>query len=398
MQNQGPLYGVKILDFTHVLSGSYGTMVLGDLGADIIKVEKIGSGDALRNTPPLKNGQSAYFFCSNRNKRCLELDLKKKGARDIVYRLVKGCDVFAENFRPGVMDRLGLGYEKIKEKKPDIIYASLSAFGEIGPYRDKPGFELIIQSLTGLVSVTSDPDGRPAKVQPQVVDICGGMFMAIAILGALFHRQKTGRGQRVTTSLMEGLFALMTNFVYMYLMGAGIARGLRSRNPMMFPSQSFKTKDGYMSVVVVPAHWERFCKALGKAEWIDEPNLSSVVYRVQHYDEMEALVEETTTTKTTAEWLEIFEKHQVAAGSINSVEEMFEDPQIKALDMLRTMTHTKAGEVKIQDLPWQMTETHSGVRLPPPALGEHTTQILSENGFSTQEISKLMADGIVAGS
>jgi len=398
MQNQGPLNGVKILDFTHVLAGSYGTMLLGDLGADIIKVEKMGSGDALRNTPPLKNGQSAYFFCSNRNKRCLELDLKKEGAKDIVYRLAENCDVFTENFRPGVMDRLGLSYEKIKEIKPDIIYASLSAFGEIGPYRDKPGFELIIQSLTGLVSVTSEPNGKPAKVQPQVVDICGGMFMTIAILGALFHRQKTGQGQRVKTSLMEGLFALMANFVYMHLMGAKIPRGLRSRNPMMFPSQSFKTKDSYISTVVVPAHWERFCKALGKPEWIYEPNLSNVVYRVQHYDEMEALVENITTTKTVAEWLEIFEKHQVAASPINSVEEMFEDPQIMALDMLRTMTHTKAGEVKIQDLPWQMSETHAGVRLSPPALGEHTTQILSENDFSAQEISKLMADGVVAGS
>jgi crotonobetainyl-CoA:carnitine CoA-transferase CaiB-like acyl-CoA transferase len=167
---------------------------------------------------------------------------------------------------------------------------------------------------------------------------------------------------------------------------------------MMFPSQSFKTKDGYMSTVVVPAHWGRFCKALGKPEWIDKPNLSNVAYRVQHYDEMEALVEAVTTTKTTAEWLKIFEKYQVAAGPINSVEEMFEDPQIRALDMIRTMTHTKAGEVKIQDLPWQMSETHAGVRLPPPALGEHTTQILSENGFSDQEISKLMAGGIVAGS
>ena len=396
MQNQGPLNGVKILDFTHVLSGSYGTMLLGDLGADIIKVEKIGSGDALRNTPPLKNGESAYFFCTNRNKRCLELDLKKDGAKDIVYRLVKNCDVFAENFRPGVMERLGLGYEKIKEIKPDIIYASLSAFGEIGPYRDKPGFELIIQSLTGLVSVTSEPGGKPAKVQPQVVDICGGMFMGVAILGALYHRQKTGQGQRIKTSLMEGLFALMTNFVYMHLMGANIPKGLRSRNPMMFPSQSFKTKDGYMSVVVVPAHWKRFCTALDKPEWINDPNLSNVVYRVKHYDEMEALVEETTSTKTTAEWLEIFENHEVAAGPINSIEEMFKDPQIKALDMLRTMNHIKAGEVKIQDLPWQMSETHSGVKLPPPALGEHTCQLLSENGFSDKEIELLLAEGVAA--
>jgi len=266
MQNNGPLKGIKVLDFTHVLSGPYGTMLLGDLGADIIKIEKKGSGDSLRNTPPLKNGQSAYFFCSNRNKRCLELDLKKEGAKELIYRLVKECDVFAENFRPGVMDRLGFGYEKIKAIKPNIIYASLSAFGDMGPYRDKPGFELIIQSLVGLVSVSSDSDGHPAKVQPQVVDICGGMFMAVAILAALYHRQNTGQGQKVKTSLMEGLFALMTNFVYMHLMGAKIPSGLRTRNPMMFPSQSFKTKDSYISTVVVVAHWERFCRALDRPE------------------------------------------------------------------------------------------------------------------------------------
>ena len=194
MDRKGPLAGVKVLDFTHVLSGSYGTMMLGDLGADIIKVERKGDGDALRNTPPLRNGQSAYFFCTNRNKRCLSLDLKKKGAVELVNRLVKNCDVFTENFRPGVMDRLGLGYEDILKVRPDIIYGSLSAFGETGPYRDKPGFELIIQSLVGLVDVTSDPEGRPAKVQPQVADICGGLYMAVAILGALYHRNQTGQG------------------------------------------------------------------------------------------------------------------------------------------------------------------------------------------------------------
>ena len=398
MQNNGSLRGIKVLDFTHVLSGPYATMLLGDMGADIIKIEKKGSGDPLRSTPPLINEQSAYYFCSNRNKKCLELDIKKVGAKALVYRMVEQCDVFAENFRPGVMDRLGFDYETIKNIKPDIIYASLSAFGDLGPYKNKPGFELIIQSLGGLVSVSSDPEGRPAKVQPQVVDICGGMFMSIAILGALYHRQRTGQGQKVKTSLMEGLFALMTNFIYMHLMGGKVSLGLRTKNPMLFPSQSFKTKDSYISTVVVAPHWERFCRALEKPEWIDHPRYRNVTYRVEHYDAMEAMVEAVTVTKKTAEWLEIFEKHQVAAGPINTVEDMLDDPQIKALDMLRSFNHSKAGRVMVQDVPWQMSETETKVRIPPPALGEHSSEILSEFGFSIEEIETLKTEGIVGGT
>ncbi len=395
MYQKGPLEGIKVLDFSHVLSGPYATVMLGDMGAEIIKIEKRGSGDSLRNTPPLKNGESAYFFCSNRNKKGLSLDLKKKGAMDVVHRLVKSCDVFVENFRPGVMDRLGLGFEDIKKIKPDIIYGSLSAFGEIGPYRDKPGFELIIQSLTGLVSVTTEPGGKPAKVQPQVVDLCGGMFLAMAILGALYHKQQTGQGQRVTTSLLEGMAAMMTNLYHMHFMGAAVPLGMRSRNPMMFPSQAFKTKDAYISVVASPAHWDRFCTALGKAEWIDDPNYSQVVYRVENYDKMEALVEEVTITKTTAEWVEIFDNCQVAAGRINTVEEFFNDPQFKALNMVTSIPHSKAGQISVLNPPWHFSETPGGVRLPPPALGEHSTQILKENGFSEEEIETLMKEMII---
>jgi crotonobetainyl-CoA:carnitine CoA-transferase CaiB-like acyl-CoA transferase len=393
---EGALHGVRVLDFSHVLSAPYGTMLLGDMGADIIRIEAL-SGDNLRETPPKKNGLSAYFCCANRNKRALAVDLKKAAAKQLMYRMVKDCDVLVENFRPGVMERLDLGYERIKEIKPDIIYASLSAFGDIGPYRDKPGFELIVQSLVGLVSVTSDPKGRPAKVQPQLVDICGGMFLAIGILGALFHRQKTGRGQLVKTSLMEGLFALMTNLIYMNLFGAKVPYGLGTRNPMMFPSQAFKAKDGFFSTVVVPDHWGRLCRALGKPEWIDHPDYSDPVYRVQHYDEMEAMLEAVTATNTTAEWLETFGKHDVACGRINTVEEMFEDPQIKALNLLRTLIHPKAGEVKVQVAPWQMSETPPQVRLPPPILGEHTDEILTEFGYSAEEIQALKAGCVVAG-
>jgi crotonobetainyl-CoA:carnitine CoA-transferase CaiB-like acyl-CoA transferase len=393
---EGALHGVRVLDFSHVLSAPYGTMLLGDMGAEIIRVESLG-GDSLRETPPKRNGLSAYFCCANRNKRALAVDLKKPGARQLIYRMAEDCDVLVENFRPGVMERLGLGYDRIKEVRPDIIYASLSAFGDLGPYRDKPGFELIVQSLVGLVSVTSDPNGRPAKVQPQLVDICGGMFLAIGILGALVHRRRTGRGQRVKTSLMEGLFALMTNLIYMHLFGAKVPYGFGTRNPMMFPSQAFRTRDGFFSAVVVPDHWGRLCRALGKAEWIDHPKYSDPVYRVEHYDEMEAMVEAVTTTKTTSQWLEIFETHDVACGRINSVEEMFEDPQIKALGLIRTLIHPKAGAIPVQVPPWQMSETPPQVSLPPPTLGEHTGDILAQFGYSAEEIQTLKAEGVVAG-
>jgi len=395
MESKGPLSGIKVLDFTHVLSGSYGTMILGDLGAEIIKIEKKGAGDALRYQPPIKDGLSAYYSCSNRNKKCLSLDIKRKGAIELIKRLVKNCDVFAENFRPGVMDRLGLGYQDIRGIKPDIIYASLSAFGDKGPYKSKPGFELIVQSLVGLVNVTTEPGRHPAKVQPQIVDISGGIYLAISILGALYHKQKTGQGQKVTTSLMEALGAVMANFFYMHLMGGKIPLGLGSRNPMMFPSQAFRTKDSYVSVVVVPAHWDRFCNALGKPEWIDDPRYSDRVYRVQHYDKMETMVENVITKKTTAEWVEIFEKHEVAAARLNTIREFFEDPQFKSLNMITTLNHPKAGKIQIQTPPWQMSETPCVVTLPPPFLGEHTSQILKENGFSDSEIEFYKNAGVI---
>ena len=363
---KGPLNRIKILDFAHVLSAPYTTMLLGDLGAEVLKVEKPGMGDGLRNSPPLQNGESSYYFCANRNKKCIAVDLKRPEGVELIKKMMGEFDVVVENFRPGVMDRLGLGYEAAKKIRPDVIYASLNAFGDIGPYRDKPGFELIVQSLTGVVSVTSPEGGPPAKVQIQMVDLCGGMFLCIAILGALFHRQRTGEGQLVKTSLYEATVAMMTNLVGIALMGAQVPTGMRTRNPQLFPSQAFKTKDGHISVVCTPNHWPRFCQALGKEEWIKHPQYSDVRWRVENYDQMEKLVEEVTISKDTAQWQQLLEAAQVACGPMNRVEDMFNDPQFKALDLVAEMVHTVAGKIKVLKPPFSLSKTPAQVYLPPP--------------------------------
>jgi crotonobetainyl-CoA:carnitine CoA-transferase CaiB-like acyl-CoA transferase len=394
MQSAGPLDGIRILDFTHVLSGPFGTSLLGDLGAEIIKVEP-PAGDRVRTMgPPFQGGESAYFFCVNRNKKSISLDLKKPEAIDVVRRLVKDCDVIVENYRPGVMDRLGLGYDEITKIKPDIIYSSMTAFGKKGPYKDKPGFELIIQALSGLVDVTTPPEGTPAKIQIQVVDLCTGMFLAFGTLAALYHKLATGQGQKVDTSLLESTLAMMANLAGIYFMTGKVPTGMGSRNPQAFPSQAFKSKDGYFVMV---GHWDRFCRALGKPEWIDDPQLGSNAYRVEHYDDMTALVESVTTTRTTAEWLKVLQEHQVAAGPINTVEDAFEDPGVQATGIVKTMEHPQAGKIKLLDKPWHLSASTGGLRLPPPAFGQHTDEVLLAHGFSESEIALLKQHEAVFG-
>lgn len=396
MHQSGPLKGIKVLDLTHVLSGPFATMLLGDMGADIIKVEIPGRGDSTRlSGPPFQRGMSAYFICVNRNKRSVCVDLKKKEGIEIIRTLVKDCDVVVESFRPKVMARLGLSYGNLKKIKPDLIYASLSAFGTKGPYKDHPGFEFIIQGLTGLVSITTEPGRRPAKIQIQLVDLCAGMFQAFAIMGALYHRNQTGKGQRVEVSLLESTTAMLAHLAGIYFMTGKVPVGLGTKNPVVMPSQGFKTKDSYVTVVTQPQHWERFCKALGKPEWIKDENLSRSPYRVEHYAEVEEMIEEVTATKTTDEWLKRFDEQEVAAGPINTVEQCFSDPQVKALEIVKTVNHPKIGKVKVLKQPWKLSVTPGGIRLPPPVLGEHTVQVLREIGFSSKKIKTLKEKGVI---
>ncbi len=386
MKASGPLAGIKILDFTHVLSGPFATALLGDLGADIIKIES-PVGDSTRwAIPPDMAGESSYFFCVNRNKRSMSMDLKQPEAVETVKRMVKESDVVIENFRPGVMDRLGLGYDALTAIKPDLIYSSMSAFGEKGPYKDSPGYELIIQAMTGLIDITSPAEGPKSKIQIQVVDLCTGMFLAYATLAALYHKLNSGKGQKVETSLLESTLAMTANLSAIYFMTGKVPSKMASRNPQTVPSQVFRSKDSHFAFV---GHWEKFCRAIGKEEWASHPDYGQNKYRVEHYDEMEKLIESVTTTRTTDEWLETFAQHDLAANRIQTMEEALEDPGVKAVDMIKTIKHSTAGDIRIMDKPWQLSESPGEIRYPPPVFGEHTSEILTDFGFDGGEIEAL---------
>lgn len=395
MEASGPLNGIKILDFTHVLSGPFGTALLGDLGADIIKIES-PVGDSTRwAIPPNLAGESSYFFCVNRNKRSLAMDLKQPEAVATIKRMVKDCDAVIENFRPGVMDRLGLGYDALTAIQPDLVYASMSAFGKDGPYKDRPGYELIVQAMTGLIDITSPREGPKAKIQIQIVDLCTGMFLAYATLAALYHKLNTGKGQQVETSLLESTLAMTANLSAIYFMTGKVPSGMASRNPQTVPSQVYRTKDDCFAFV---GHWNKFCRALGREEWASHPDYSRNEYRVEHYDAIEAMVESVTTTRTTDEWLQIFSEHDLAANRVQTMEEGMTDPGVAALNMIKTVPHSRAGEIQIMDKPWQMSQTPGEIRYPPPVHGEHSSEILDEFGFSESEIAALKESRAVYGS
>ena len=398
MPNTGPLKGITVIDCTHILSGAFASTLIADLGAEVIKVERIGTGDPVRlSGPPFQKGESAYFFSVNRNKKSICVDFKKPAGIQLIHKLVSQSDVFMENFRPGVMDRLGLGYDALLKINPDLIYSSLTAFGRNGPFKDKPGFELIIQSLTGLVSVTSPTGGEPAKIQVQLVDLCAGMILAYSTLAALYHKLTTGEGQRVETSLLESSLAMLTNLAGIYFMTGRVPTGLGTRNPQAMPSQALKTKDGYVSVVTASNHWQRFCEALERPEWVTDPDLNSAAYRVEHYQQLESMIQAITTTKTTQEWLHIFEAHEIAAARINTVEEAFEDPAVLATNMVKTMDHPTAGKIRLLNKPWHLSKSQGDDELPPPPLGWHTSEVLKKAGFSEEAIRSLRAEKVIDG-
>jgi formyl-CoA transferase len=390
--NSGPLDGIRVLDLTRVLAGPYCTMFLGDLGAEIVKIEQPGVGDDTRGWgPPFAGGESAYFLCVNRNKKSVTVDLKSKEGIALLRRFAERTDVLIENFRPGTMERLGLAEKDLRAANPRLIYASLSGFGANGPMSDAPGYDLIVQAWGGLMSITGPADGEPAKVGVAIIDLVAGLMLGKSIAAALFAREKLGVGQKIDTSLLEAEVACLINAGSNYLIEGSIPRRWGNAHPSIVPYQSFKTADGYLVIgVASEAIWRRFCNAIGRMEWADDPRFAKNANRVENRNVLIAAIAEIFQGRETDAWLKLLNAAEVPCAPVQTIDKVFKAPQVLHREMLVEVQHPTAGTVPMAGIPVKFSATPASIRLPPPLLGEHTEEVLvSWLGMSGQEIAEL---------
>ena len=393
----GPLSGMVILDLTQILAGPMCTMVLADMGADVIKVEKPNGGDDNRRMgPPFIKDWSAGFLAVNRNKRSLALDLRGEAGRGVFRRLVEEADAVVENFRPGVMERLGLGYEELRNIKPKLVYCTISGFGSTGPARNRGGFDLVAQGVSGLMSITGHPNSPPAKVGVPITDLTAGLFAANGIMAAYIHSLKTGEGQLVDTSLMEAGVAYTVWESSVYFAEGEIPGPLGSAHRVSAPYQALRTKDGYLNLgAATQPTWEQLCRAIGREDMMEDERFRNPWDRKAREEELAALLEETFSTQDTEHWLELLDNAGVVAGPIYNMEQVYRDPQVLAREMLVDTHDPELGTIHNIGVPVKLSATPGSIRRRAPALGEHSAEILMEHGFSQVEVEGLLAQGVI---
>ncbi len=398
-KRRGPLDGVRVLDLSRVLAGPFCSMILADLGAEVIKVEAIGGGDQTRTIPPFVNGESHYFLAINRNKSSVALDARSEAGRDILLKLAMQCDVVLENFRPGVMDRLGLSYEKLRALKPQIIMCSISGFGATGAMRDKPSFDLVTQALSGVMSINGYPDGPPTKLGLPLGDIGGGLWAALGVMAALNERNATGEGSHVDLSLLEGLMGLLGYLAEIYLVTGENPGRMGNSHHNIVPYGLMPVKDGHLVLALhVGGFWRNFCRAIGREALIVDARFRTVKDRHKNRVELERQVTEIMITKTVAEWQQILDAADVPHGPVNSIGQALNQPIVRERGLVKEVQHPAAGTVKVIGNPLRFEGKYEAGRLePPPLLGEHTREVLgSLIGLSDAEIERLICDNVIA--
>lgn len=397
MQYAGALDGVRVLDLTRVLAGPFCTMMLADMGAEVIKIEVPKTGDDSRAFGPFVNGESSYYMNLNRNKKGVTLNLKGRG-KEVFLEMVKRADLVVENYRPGTMEKLGLGYEDLKKVNPRLVYAAVSGFGHYGPYKDRAGYDIIGQAMSGLMSTTGWPGGEPTRTGTAMADVLAGLSVTIGILAALRHREVTGIGQKVDVALVDSAVASMEIINQIYLVEKRLPQRIGNRYESVYPYDSFKASDG--SLVIGAGNdklWQKLCEIMGETETAFEADIATNWQRVQKHDKVKAIVEKWTITKPAKEIVDMLLAAGVPAAPINTIEQVVNDPHIAgAREMFVEVEHPKAGRMKIAGTHIKLSETKPGVRTPAPLLGQHNEEVYKNLlGLTDEELDKLQHEGLI---
>ena len=393
----GPLQGLRVIDFTWVLSGPFCTMLLADMGAEVIKIERPGTGDTARNVGPFIDGVGSYFLSINRGKKSVVVDGKSEEGKRLLFELIRKGDVLVENFRPGAIEKMGFGYEEVKKHNPEIIYASISGFGQSGPYRERPAYDMVVQGMGGAISITGEPNRPPVRVGFSIGDIGAGLFAAVAILAALHERKVSGKGQRIDISMMDCMMAMAENACARYFATGEVAKPLGGRHPVMTPLQVFPSKDGYVILgLATDDQWVKFCQHIGRKDLAEDKRFKTNTLRTQNHAALESILIEIMQTKTTDEWVEDMEKNGFVGGPINTIDRLVRDPQILVRGMVAEAEHTRLGKLKVVGSPLNLSRTPVHIGAASPDLGEHTEDILKQVlNLSEKEIESLKEKKVI---
>jgi len=399
------LQDIRIVDITRAMAGPYCTMILGDLGAEVIKVERPGSGDDSRGWgPPFVGdpygpypGESAYFISANRNKRSLTVNFKDPLGQEIIHKLAQVSDVFIENFRTGVLEKMGLGVDELTSRNPGLIYCSISGYGRTGPYKERPGYDAIIQAEGGMMSITGPKDGPPSRVGIPIIDITSGMFASSAILAALYERNQSGKGQHIDVSLLDTQAALLANVASNYLIGGETPQRQGNAHPNIAPYEPFQAKDkGFVLGAANQRQWEKLCDTIQQPDLKNDPRFLTNQDRVKNRTALIEVLNEVFREKTAADWLDQIQAGGLPCGPINTVPEVFQHPQREERGLVQEVQHSSAGSIPLTGFPYKLSRTPAEIHHSPPRLGEHNQEILVEVlGYTRKEVEKFQEEGII---